>query len=60
MKNKDYQIQIKINFEAMDDLEARKIAQEKIKELNFLVAKNAEVKLQRLSKNSPPIGIKLS
>ena len=53
----DYQLNIKIPYEAMDDIQARQMAQEILK--NSPVSDDTTVKLQRLQSGKPPEGVKL-
>lgn len=53
----DYQIIVKIPIKALDDIEARKMAQTVIYDFESL--KEKEVKLQRVHKNKSPEGITL-
>ncbi|MDD5650679.1 MAG: hypothetical protein PHF86_09730 [Candidatus Nanoarchaeia archaeon] len=48
---KDYQLIIKIPFEAIDDLDARNKAKLKIKNLSL---DDAELKVQEVFKDQPP------
>lgn len=51
MDKKNYQLLIKIPFEAMDDLDARHLA------TMFLIDEKADVKLQEVYKDRAPRGI---
>jgi hypothetical protein len=50
---KDYQLIIKIPFEAIDDLDARNKAKELIQNKNIFDGK-ADIKLQEVFKDQPP------
>lgn len=53
----DYQLVIKIPLKAMDNIQARQMAQELTR--MFPVSKDSKVKLQRLQENKEPIGVDL-
>ena len=53
----DYNITIQIPFQAGDDPDARKMAQEMIKDIR--VPDNSTIKLQRLEKDKAPVGIQI-
>lgn len=61
MKEEDrmnnYQLVIRIPLKAMDNLQARQMAQELTR--LFPVSKDSTVKLQRLQENKEPTGIEL-
>ena len=53
---KEYILTLRIRFEALDDIEARKKAQ---KELEHIGAESGdEIKLQEVSENKPPRKVK--
>jgi len=57
MDRKNYLLIVKIPITAMDDIEARDIAQSEVDSLEVLFS---EVKLQEIFDNKPPRGIALN
>lgn len=53
----DYLIVIKIPMQALDDPDARKVANEKLKDIKL--PESVEVKLQRLGVGKAPVGVSL-
>jgi len=53
----EYMLTIKVPFDAFDDLDARKIATEKIEKMS--VPENGEVKLQEFFQNKAPRKIEI-
>lgn len=52
----EYQVLVKIPFNAMDDVAARQILQDMV-EKNSELLKHSEIKLQETFKDKPPRGI---
>lgn len=57
MKKGKYQLVLRLNFEAMDDIEAKQKAREYLK--NSGLSERTVQKLQRLNEGKPPQGVSL-
>lgn len=58
MNNENYTLRIDFNFDALDDVEARKIARQNIEKVEALI-NPVRCKLQKLKENSEPVGVKI-
>jgi len=56
----EYQIIVKIPFEALDDVEARQKARQALADPLLNMIPEKEVKFQRVHKNKPPEGLSVA